>query len=293
MELEELHSSLAQWQIKRISYVGGEPLLFPSIMDILSHAHQKGLITAIVSNGTLLNENTLPQLTASGISTIMVSLDGPQEIHDLARGKKGTFQLVYRNIKNLQRYKKINKLKKPRVIIYTTLSTLNINHISEILEIASQLDVNAIRFQTASVVSEALSSETANLFAENVVGLHSYSVDTSLKLSEAKLAALKKFIAGPALKWARKAGIELQAEQILLENPETQCEFIKKSFLINPNGELLPCPMMPKFSLGNLRKHSLDELWGNRKHQQFLSIFKKKGYFPICSQCCVEPIPTH
>jgi len=46
-------------------FSGGEPLMRPDIFDLAAHAKTRGLITALASNGTLIDE----QLGAAGSSS--------------------------------------------------------------------------------------------------------------------------------------------------------------------------------------------------------------------------------
>ncbi|HEC97427.1 MAG TPA: SPASM domain-containing protein, partial [Nitrospirae bacterium] len=54
---------------------------------------------------------------------------------------------------------------------------------------------------------------------------------------------------------------------------------------INPNGDVTPCPFYPKYVIGNLfRDERLDEVWGNRKHREFVRL-QRRAQIMICSNC--------
>ena len=75
---------LAEAGTCRLGLTGGEPLLRHDIGTIAARAKERGLFTTIFTNGTLVEQN---MDTLKRVDTVLVSLDGPREIHDKMRGK--------------------------------------------------------------------------------------------------------------------------------------------------------------------------------------------------------------
>ena len=283
-----IQKRLARSGITQIAYVGGEPLLVNDIFDLIGDTCNQGLSVVLVTNGSLFTPDSLGKLLASGVHTVIFSLDGTADVHDSIRGKKGTFERVIQSIGHLQRAKKANKRKKPRVSIYMTISKLNLNTIPAMLDIARKLDVNSIRFQLISVITERISLQVKEVFQRDVVGYHSYAVGTGLKPNNSDLRAIRDMLEG-AKHWSVETGIGLQLENVLL-SPKARCgcDFIKSSFVINPCGEVIPCPMLPGYSIGNILKTELDSLWGNEAHAGFINLLNEAGRLAVCGECCVE-----
>ncbi len=95
-----------------IGFYGGEPLLeFELIKRCIIYAEEvaegKELLFSITTNGTLLNNEVASFLNEHKVS-IMISLDGPKEIHDksrkLALNKMGSFDLIMRNIEEIRKH---------------------------------------------------------------------------------------------------------------------------------------------------------------------------------------------
>ncbi len=97
-----------------ISFYGGEPLLkFKLLQKSVAYTkkvfQKKKVNFAMTTNGTLVNEEIAKYLYEQGFS-ILVSLDGPKDIHDSWRKdikNKGSFERTYRGFKIL-----INEYKK-------------------------------------------------------------------------------------------------------------------------------------------------------------------------------------
>lgn len=61
-------------KVKVLLVAGGEPLLYPKLDQLITHATSKGLKVCLVSNGAALTEKRLIELRELGVSEIMVHL---------------------------------------------------------------------------------------------------------------------------------------------------------------------------------------------------------------------------
>lgn len=97
-------------RVLSFGFYGGEPLLE---MDLIKKGVEyiekvtegKKVQYTFTTNGTLLTEELFAYLVAHGFR-ILVSIDGPCEIHDFhrkfANSEKGSFEILIRNLKKLQ-----------------------------------------------------------------------------------------------------------------------------------------------------------------------------------------------
>ncbi len=92
--IEELHDI----GMCRLGLTGGEPLLRDDLDVIVDHAVDRGLFTTVFTAGALVPRwlGTLRKLDA-----VLVSLDGPPEVHDAARGA-GAYEQALRAIRLLR-----------------------------------------------------------------------------------------------------------------------------------------------------------------------------------------------
>lgn len=120
-----------------IILTGGEPLLRPDIFDLARHGSDKGFRMVMATNGTLITEETIKKMKASGIQRISISLDGPDgETHDAFRKVNGAFQGSLRGIE-------MAKKGGLEFQINTTITQANLHLIAEILHLAVVLGAKA------------------------------------------------------------------------------------------------------------------------------------------------------
>lgn len=92
-----------------IGFYGGEPLLrFDLIKQIVDYSEKvfmgKGILFTLTTNGSLLNEEIVEFLEEHEFN-LMISLDGPPEIHNKSRKfastGKGTFETIENNLRKI------------------------------------------------------------------------------------------------------------------------------------------------------------------------------------------------
>lgn len=92
----------------KISWFGGEPLLAINVIEeisehVLTASHKKGFayVGDITTNAYLLDGRMLERLVSAGVRDFQISLDGPEEFHNLTRVRAnglGSFQQLWGNL---------------------------------------------------------------------------------------------------------------------------------------------------------------------------------------------------
>jgi MoaA/NifB/PqqE/SkfB family radical SAM enzyme len=62
--------------VQHTDLIGGEPLLHPEILPLMSHVRRLGMTTGMTTNGFLLTKDKLDQLIDTGMGRIQISVDG-------------------------------------------------------------------------------------------------------------------------------------------------------------------------------------------------------------------------
>jgi MoaA/NifB/PqqE/SkfB family radical SAM enzyme len=85
-----------------IQFTGGEPLVYPGLLDVLTRAAELGFEANVGTNGWALDEECAARLAAAGVRVVTLSLDGVQPAtHDAIRGTPGSHARVMRAIEAL------------------------------------------------------------------------------------------------------------------------------------------------------------------------------------------------
>ncbi|MEX2531871.1 MAG: radical SAM protein [Gemmatimonadota bacterium] len=105
---DELTTDEAQAFIDRVAtfephppylvFSGGDPLERPDLVELIAHATEKGVHTAVTpASSPLLTRSALEEIQAAGASRVALSLDGATpEAHDGFRGEPGSFATILR-----------------------------------------------------------------------------------------------------------------------------------------------------------------------------------------------------
>lgn len=87
----------------QVCLCGGEPILCPSLFEVIHRLRPHVGKLVMVSNGFLIDEKMAARLVAGGIDSIQISLDGAFSWqHDSFRGVKGAFDRAVAAVKNLK-----------------------------------------------------------------------------------------------------------------------------------------------------------------------------------------------
>lgn len=128
---------------------GGEPLLQPNLARWMAEASAAGCETGILTNGLLLNRETVEKLMDAGWDWLCVSMDGAtQELYEKIR-KGSDYRIV---TENLARVGKLRKNGKPKTMITFVLMNINFHEVEEIVWLAHRLGVDQVNFKQCDVI---------------------------------------------------------------------------------------------------------------------------------------------
>ncbi|MCX6744265.1 MAG: radical SAM protein [Candidatus Parcubacteria bacterium] len=232
---------------KRIDITGGEATTRKDCFQIVALCKQLGFKTELVTNGSLLNEETLKRYQGIGLDGIAISLDGSNFKHysQIRPVSEGTYKKVLKNIELAAKhgfYTKVN----------TVVFDSNLHDLIAITRLAVALGAREQGFYYFSPIGRG------DCFTAN--------------------------IADP-LKWIqviRQLLIEFYNKiEISLETPIIESDFCRKidthcymerpwHLQILPDGNVFPCAIMCAHQkpLANLYEQSLRQIWENEKQLQ-------------------------
>ncbi|MGE3844098.1 MAG: radical SAM protein [Vicinamibacterales bacterium] len=120
-----------------VVFTGGEALLRPWALDVVSHAARLGFYVEHLTHGFWDDQSKIERLALSGPSRVTVSLDGVGETHDLVRGKANFFKKASTSIETLQRLQRDRGLRYT-VRLKNVLMSHNLHEAERVADFASK-----------------------------------------------------------------------------------------------------------------------------------------------------------
>lgn len=125
-QIKQVIDKLIEAEVLRINFFGGEPFLYPELIEAIEYAYNKGMFCTTISNGIDLKEESIKQLSKY-IHKIGISIHGNEKMHDEFTGVSGSYQKI---IKSLELLKKYNI----KIGINVTVTKLNYKELIPLLE---------------------------------------------------------------------------------------------------------------------------------------------------------------
>ena len=169
LPLDALRRAFPEGQLQ-VNLTGGEIFMRKDILSVLDVFREKGYTCGyLTTNGTIISDeraDALAELARLGfLSHVSVSIDGPGELHDKARGVKGTFQRTSDGLRRLQAAAK-KKGAPLRVSINTTVAEQSLDTLEQMVDVAEELGVDAIGLNHLMFATAAERDETLRMIGE-------------------------------------------------------------------------------------------------------------------------------
>ena len=121
-----------------IIWTGGEPMLRPDILELVSYATSRQLHSVMAPCGMLVTEERLAALKAAGVMACSFSLDGPDAAsHDAFRGVAGAYD-------NVTRAMRVARAIGMPFQVNVTVSTLNADRLDALYDRAVELGASKL-----------------------------------------------------------------------------------------------------------------------------------------------------
>jgi len=246
-----------------IAVTGGEPLLRQDIWDVMGYAKQLGFPWGMVTNGYLLDEKVARKMKETGMSSIVVSIDGIGTTHDQLRQKEGAYKRAINAVKILSKEDFLQSLQ-----ITTTLNRENFSEMEKMYETFIPLGITSWRVMSIDPIGRA----------EN---------NNELLLSDKQLRDMLYFIK----KKRAESKIDITYDCSGFLGLDLEGEVRPNIFTCNTginigsilyNGDIYACPSVPRreeLIQGNVKDIRFSDAWNNK-----FEIFRDKNR-TRCAKC--------
>ena len=236
-----------------IFYFQGEPYLNPKFLEHVKYAASKNVYTATSTNAHYLNDAKARATVESGLDRLIISIDGTsQDTYEQYR-IGGELEKVLEGTRNVIRWKKELKSKKPYVIFQYLVVRPNEHQLDEVQAIAKSIGVDEVAFKTAQI--------------------YDYEEGSPLIPTIEKYARYKQ---GKDGKWEIKNKLE------------NHCWKMWHSCVITWDGKVVPCcfDKDAHHQLGTLAEASFDSIWKGPDYQNFRkALVRSRSEIEMCKNC--------
>jgi radical SAM protein with 4Fe4S-binding SPASM domain len=291
----ELVQQVAEVGTNALMIAGGEPLTSPDLPDMIRQAHQRGLYTVLITNGTLLTRENADSLKQTGLDYIKVSIDSVlAKIHNALRGK-GCWEKAIAGVQNAVEAGIATG-------ISITATQANFSEIPKIVQMAKELGCQRIIIfnfvpggRAGNEIELDLDGEQRRKILYLIMGetrckiLGESPLEISTTAPQAPLVAdriLKEFsfnqLARGAMNLLPYGRIQAGAAFF-----SRGCSAGITLLSVDPDGSIRPCDMLP-FKIGNIREKSLMEIWtGNHV---LIKLRNRENIQGWCGHCSIRNI---
>ena len=279
-DLEPQLESIRRLRVRWIVFSGGEPLMNPELPQLCAILRREGIRLTLLSTGLLLKKNAL--VVAESFDDVIVSLDGPREIHDSIRRVEGAYVLLEAGVRALRDMR--NDM---RITARTTVQQANHRSLLETARAANKLSLNGISFLAVDVTSTAFNRALAwpkSRQAEIGLSLPELSaleneIGMLIRASQEEFAA--GFIAeSPDKLWQIVRHFRSQLGLEFSESPICNAPWV--SVVIEADGAVRPCFFHA--SIGSLQGTTLEAVINGARARHFRQTLDIPND-PVCRNC--------
>lgn len=229
---------------------GGEPLLKKKLtFDLMDILHKGGVWLVLISNGMLIDEDTVKKFLKYNFLWIQISIDGAcPETHDSIRNKKGAWGKAVRAAMLISR-------RGLPLVIASTIIKRNINEVEDLIDLAYLTGAKRIVIDRFTPIGRG-----------------------AINFQELCIPKQEEKVMYDVLK---KKYLEYRSRMQVIKalSPEISLRYDSifpcSSFIVRPNGDIRIDCVAP-FSLGSIKDTDIHEIWEKkgRRAWQFGAIKK-------------------
>lgn len=272
--------SLRALKVEWVVLTGGEPLMHSGFEKVCRFLREEGIRITLLTAGLTLYKRARD--VAYNVDDVIVSLDGPREIHDRVRGVKGAYGFLATGVLSL-----LSLRPELRISARTTVQKANHTSLIETVASAQELDLSGISFLAADLTSQAFNRDVEwapqrqDDVALNAAEVEALDAEISQLISSHEREITGGYIAESPAKLRRLvAHFRAHLGQIASQAPRCNAPWV--SAVVGHDGSVQPCFFHR--TIGNLRDQSLEQVVNGSSGLGFRSSLDMDTN-PTCQNC--------
>jgi len=265
-EIKKVFQEIARdYDPKKImtAVTGGEPLLRKDLFEVMSYASSLGFPWGMVTNGYLVNKEIVQKLKASGLRTVVVSIDGIGKVHDQFRNTPGAYKHAISAVESFAKAKFLDDLQ-----ITTSVNKTNINSLENMYQTFLPLGITSWRVMNIDPIGRAEGNADILLDKDELKRLLDFIKEKRKKASIKITYGCAGFL-----------GLDYEGE---VRDWMFYCNTGINTASILHNGDIFVCPNVPRnqeWVQGNVTKDNFVKVWENK-----FELFRDKQR-TACADC--------
>jgi len=234
-------------------YFQGEPFLHPQFFEMAQYAAQKSIYSATSTNGHYLDKNRARATVESGLSEIIVSIDGTtQETYEAYR-IGGNLQRVLDGVSNLVSCREKLRSLSPHIILQFLVVRPNEHQVEDIKTIGQKLGVDKVILKTAQIYDFKHGNDL--MPTQNRYSRYQKNGDGTYKIKNRLNNQCWKMWQGAEITW---------------------------------DGRVLPCcfDKDAQYEMGKMPERSFHDIWRSNQYHTFRQkLLHSRSTIDICTNC--------
>jgi radical SAM protein with 4Fe4S-binding SPASM domain len=271
---------MASLGTEALIFSGGEPLLRKDfVLTLAEYCDDVGIITAMLSNGMLINHKVALELKDVGIKAVGIPIDSINpESHDKLRNVPGTFKKA---VTAIQACLDIDL----EVVVTTMALKDTFNEMPKRIEFLANLGVDQFAVYDLVPVGRGKDVMDQAMTQEQRVSLIRY-----LQAMQEETEMVFTMSGGeplyPEIAMEMHKSRDTKPKDLLLKefwiNNAVGCHAGILYFSLRPDGDVYPCTFLP-IKAGNIREQSLTDIW--RSSKILNDLIQRKALKGECRTC--------
>ena len=269
-QLDAQMEAIEQLKVRWVVFTGGEPLMHSDLFGLAAPLRSRGIRVSVLSSGLLVDR--FARQIVENIDDLIVSLDGPEDIHDAIRRVPGGFARIARGIRAVHALH-------PEFVVAARSVVQKRNHavLTATAAAACRIGMSSISFLAADLTSMAFNRETP----------WSAARQAEIALTQTEIATLEReidlllrdpFVADKP-HHLRRIVRHFRADLGLEPAEAPRCNAPWVSAVLGINGQIKPCFFHPPIGSGALDR-ALNS-FAARTFREGLDVSQN----PVCRSC--------
>jgi Fe-coproporphyrin III synthase len=264
-DLERHRNSLKSLGVRQVVLTGGEPLLHNDLSALCNFFRDRQVHLTLLTTGLLLHKRA--EEVATLFDDVILSLDGPPEIHNAIRRVSGAYDLIHKGVVAVRHFNSSLP-----ITCRTTVQKANHCHLRQTVDAARALGLDSISFLAADLTSEAFNrpliwpGEKQSEIALNLKEVSALEEEIEQLILQYEAGIDHKYIVEPPAK-LRKIARRFREHLGHLTPQAPICNAPWVSAVIEVDGSVRPCFFHR--TIGNITSFTLEEVINGERAQEF------------------------